>query len=190
MIMFLFLTSLPFALWFHIWEAEPYNGSALLFASVSLCSIWSCERAGEGGCWMIWTLACCSVFVQAALCFALRLRDTKRKISSISSNWAQMDEHNRGYFPHGTLDLSWLSVTFCLHPFLIPTSIKRGIREYFCVERSTPHQCYHKTSVWRLFSCCIRLVTPALLAQDIKAQTVSTACQKSLSLKGKNPRAP
>lgn len=134
--LFLFFTSLPFALWFHIWEAEPYNGSALLFASVSLCSIWSCERAGEGGCWMIWTLACCSVFVQAALCFALRLRDTKRKISSISSSWAQMDERNRGYFPHGTLYLSWLSVTFCLHPFLIPTSIKRGIREYFCVASS------------------------------------------------------
>lgn len=94
------------------------------------------ERAGEGGCWMIWTLACCSVFVQAALCFALRLRDTKRKISSISSSWAQMDERNRGYFPHGTLYLSWLSVTFCLHPFLIPTSIKRGIREYFCVASS------------------------------------------------------
>lgn len=93
---FVFFTSWPFALWFHIWEAEPYNGSALLFASVSLCSIWSCERAGEGGCWIIWTLACCSVFVQAALCFALRLRDTQKEKSppsrAVEHKWMSTTE--------------------------------------------------------------------------------------------------
>lgn len=134
--LFLFFTSLPFALWFHIWEAEPYNGSALLFASVSLCSIWSCERAGEGGCWMIWTLACCSVLFRL-LCASLYGSETQKEKSppsrAVEHKWMSATED---IFHMGRC----ISADFQSHsayiPSLSPLLSREELKSIFCVASS------------------------------------------------------